>query len=270
MASTSNFSLAQIEALAEALVSTEHGLSHHEVGTLLANCSLVSDRLGSESRTSRLIRAFTANQNHLQSNVMILKFVRLAAEPARFINRQQAYEDFRERLNIVLTFVGYSVGEDGKLSSGTPATTLPAAQRRANELRTDLQARNVHPDVMRFCREELLTENYFHAVLEATKSLSAKIRQITCLEDDGALLVDQAFGSSEPSWIINPYQALSERKEQAGFCNLLKGIFGMFRNPTAHEARIHWFMEREDAADLLSILSLAHRRIDKATMRKRS
>ena len=34
----------------------------------------------------------------------------------------------------------------------------------------------------------------------------------------------------------------SERSEQSGFANLLRGTFGMFRNPTAHEARINWVM----------------------------
>ncbi len=40
----------------------------------------------------------------------------------------------------------------------------------------------------------------------------------------------------------------------------------MFRNPTAHAARISWDMCREDAEDLFSIVSLIHRRLDKAIM----
>jgi len=39
----------------------------------------------------------------------------------------------------------------------------------------------------------------------------------------------------------------------------VKGVFGMFRNPTAHEARVLWRMSKEDAEDLLSIASLIHR-----------
>ena len=55
------------------------------------------------------------------------------------------------------------------------------------------------------------------------------------------------------------------RREQTGFVNLLKGAFGMFRNTTAHAARIHWRMSKEDAEDLLSLASLIHRRLDAAT-----
>ena len=29
-----------------------------------------------------------------------------------------------------------------------------------------------------------------------------------------------------------------QRSEPSGFANLVKGVFGMFRNPTAHEARV--------------------------------
>ena len=56
----------------------------------------------------------------------------------------------------------------------------------------------------------------------------------------------------------------SQCSEQSGFANLIKGTFGMFRNPSAHEARILWAMGKEDAEDLLSLASLIHRRLDAA------
>ncbi|CDM57571.1 putative conserved protein [Rhizobium favelukesii] len=61
-------------------------------------------------------------------------------------------------------------------------------------------------------------------------------------------------------------QHRQRRSEQSGFANLVRGTFGMFRNPTAHDARIHWTMSKEDAEDLLTIVSLIHRRLDKAHM----
>jgi uncharacterized protein (TIGR02391 family) len=44
----------------------------------------------------------------------------------------------------------------------------------------------------------------------------------------------------------------------------------MFRNPAAHEAKIFWEMTKEDAEDLLSLVSLIHRRIDAAYMPARA
>lgn len=184
--------------------------------------------------------------------------------PARFIGRATEYEELRGAVNVALAFCGLSVGEDGQLSSIQPASTLSDAQRRAGELRAALNSRGVHTDVLSFCRQELLVDNYFHAVLEATKSVADKIRRRTGLDADGSDLVTQAFGGQNPRLKINGLQTASQRMEQRGFCNLLVGVFGMFRNPTAHEARVNWEISLEDASDLLSILSLAHRRIDTA------
>jgi uncharacterized protein (TIGR02391 family) len=69
---------------------------------------------------------------------------------------------------------------------------------------------------------------------------------------------------------INALSLESEKSEQRGFLNLVKGIFGMFRNTTAHAARIHWPMTKEDAEDLFSLVSLIHRRIDAAKMPPRN
>jgi uncharacterized protein (TIGR02391 family) len=84
--------------------------------------------------------------------------------------------------------------------------------------------------------------------------------------DDGGLLVDKSLAGDIPMLAINSLITDSERSEQRGFANLVKGIFGMFRNPTAHAARVHWTMEKKDAEDLLSVVSLIHRRIDAATI----
>jgi uncharacterized protein (TIGR02391 family) len=136
-------------------------------------------------------------------------------------------------------------------------------------LRADLTTRGVHPEVLRFCREELLADNYFHAVMEAVKSVAEKLRARTGLLDDGAALVDRALTGDPPMLAINPLKSESEKSEQKGFANLLRGTFGMFRNTTAHEARINWPMTKDDAEDLFSLVSLIHRRLDAAHMPSR-
>lgn len=150
----------------------------------------------------------------------------------------------------------------------TQAHTLREANRRAQELRADLTTRGVHPDVLRFCRSELVADNYFHAVLEATKSIADKLRSRTGLTDDAATLVDRALTGDPPTLAINPLSTESQKSEQRGFVNLVKGTFGMFRNTTAHEARILWAMNKADAEDLLSLASLIHRRLDAAISRR--
>jgi uncharacterized protein (TIGR02391 family) len=121
--------------------------------------------------------------------------------------------------------------------------------------------------VLKFCRAELVSNNYFHAVLEATKSVAEKIRQQSGLTSDGSQLVDDAFALGKagiPLLAFNSLQTDTERNEQNGMINLMKGMFSAFRNPTAHAAKISWTITEQDALDLLTLASLLHRRIDSA------
>jgi Protein of unknown function (Hypoth_ymh) len=116
--------------------------------------------------------------------------------PVNYREKRALFDTRRHALNEVLAFAGWQLGEDGQLRHVEKATTLSQAAERAGRLRSELQRRRVHPDVLHFCKAELVQENYFHAVLEATKSVADKIRQKTGLTSDGAPLVDAAFGHS--------------------------------------------------------------------------
>ncbi len=262
------FSQDQLEAIAGALGDTTDGLTGPEIQHLLASSKMVDP--GPITKRIRIYNAFVESQNTKRNRTHVLEFVRLAMKPARYSRAPERFEPMRALLNQALAFAGLVVDEAGNLTKIEVARTLPEAQRRARELRTDLEGRGVHPDVLKFCRAELLSDNYFHAVQEAVKSVADKMRTRTGLSDDGATLVDRVLGGDPPLLAINPRSTLSERSEQSGFANLVRGTFGMFRNPTAHEARIHWVMSKEDAEDLLTIVSLIHRRLDKAHMPPRA
>ena len=113
-------------------------------------------------------------------------------------------------------------------------------------------------------KAEIATDNYFHTVLEAMKSVTAKIRTLTGIYTDGAELIDNTLLGKNRCLAINSLKTDSERGEQTGFGNLLKGLYGTFRNPTAHEPKIEWQVSEEDALDVLSVLSYVHRKLDKA------
>ena len=256
------FTQDQLEAIAGALGDTSAGLTGTEIQYLLASSKMTDP--GPITKRIRIYNGFAESQNTKKNRTSILAFIRLAMKPARYTREPQRYEPMRALLNQALAFSGLVMDETGKLTKTETAQTLPEAQRRARDLRADLEGRGVHPDVLDFCRAELLADNYFHAVQEAVKSVADKMRSRTRLTDDGATLVDRVLGGSTPLLAINPYASASELSEQRGFANLVRGTFGMFRNPTAHEARINWTMTKEDAEDLLTIVSLIHRRLDKA------
>lgn len=256
-------------AIAEALGHTNEGLTGSEIDFLLPLVRIddVSPEL---KKSDRLYNAFAKDQNTRKHRRHILEFIRRAMRPERYIKDPSRFEQVRSRLNQALAFVGLVVTESGSLESADRVETLSEARRRAQELRADLTNRGVHPDVLKFCREELVADNYFHTVLEAVKSVADKLRARTGLTDDGVTLVDRALGGSPPMLGINPLKTETEKGEQRGFSNLVKGVFGMFRNPTAHEPRIYWPMTKDDAEDLLSLVSLIHRRLDTARMPPRT
>jgi uncharacterized protein (TIGR02391 family) len=258
------FSQDQLEAIAGALGDTNLGLTNAEIQFLITSSRMIDP--GPMIKRVRIYNAFVESQSSKQNRTHVLKFIRLSMKPARYSREPHRFEPLRALLNQALAFAGLVVDEAGNVSSTERATTLPEAQRRARELRLDLEGRGVHPDVLAFCRAELLADNYFHAVQEAVKSVADKMRTRTGLTDDGGALVDRALSGDPPLLAINSRSSVSEKSEQSGFANLVRGIFSMFRNPTAHEARVNWTMAKEDAEDLLTIASLIHRRLDKGHM----
>jgi uncharacterized protein (TIGR02391 family) len=262
------FTQSQLQAIADALGDPSEGLTGSEIGHLLVTCKML-DPSPEMAKRHRLYNAFVHSQNTRQDRLAILAFIRKSMRPELYVRSPERYEPMRVNLNRALIFAGLAVDETGEAIAVEKARTLTDAQRRAAELRTDLDIRKVHPDVLGFCREELLVDNYFHAVLEAAKSVADKLRARTGLMDDGAALVDGTLGGDSPILAINALSTESEKSEQRGFVNIVKGTFGMFRNTTAHAPKISWAVNRDDAEEVLTLLSMIHKRLDAAQVRKR-
>jgi uncharacterized protein (TIGR02391 family) len=265
MAAIAKLKETHLEAICGIVGDTSAGLTGSEIGRLLGRCS-IEDPLPTMTKRHRLFEALRAKQDRDGCANNILAFIQTVMDPARFLRSGDYFEQLRGDLNEALAFCGLHVTADGKIGLVEHATTIGEAQERAGRLRSKLIERNVHPDVLRFCRAELLQENYFHAVFEATKSVAEKIREKTGLTGDGVDIVDKAFGLAAPMLAINTLRTETEQSEQKGFATLLKGMFGTFRNPPAHAPRITWPIEERDALDLLSLVSYLHRRLDAAAV----
>jgi len=71
-------------------------------------------------------------------------------------------------------------------------------------------------------------------------------------------------GGKQPTLAINALATDTDKGEQRGFANLLIGVFGTIRNPTAHNPKVEWEMSGQDGLDILTMASLVHRKLDKA------
>ena len=256
---------AHLEAVCKVLGDTASGLTGGEIERLLRARGIADP--GPITKWQRLHQAFLAQQTRDRCANNVVAFIADAMAPARYLNSRQVFEIRRAALNVALAFEGLSVRDDGNVERREVAKTLSEAEGRASLLRRALQDRKVHPEVLKFCRAELLEDNYFHALLEATKSVADRLRGLTGLTEDGSELADKALmlgAAGHPRLALNSCGEESERSEQKGFAWLVKGLFGAFRNPTAHAPRISWTMSEQDALDILSTISYVHRRLDSA------
>ncbi len=258
------FTLNQIERISRVIGDTVDGISGPQIENHLARCSIPD--FGKNTKWKRLDLALSAQQECDGYANKVVQFIESVMEPVNYTGESELFNQRRTELNTVLSFSGITVGEDGKCRPATKAKTLSDAEQKAERLQRKLRERGVHHDVLRFCEARWLEDNYFHAVLEASKSLAEKIRERTGLTEDGAELVDTAFAfkAKVPFLAFSRLTTKTEQSEQAGLMNLMKGVFGTFRNPTAHDPEIKWEISEQDALDLMTMVSFLHRRIDTA------
>jgi uncharacterized protein (TIGR02391 family) len=261
------FDAEHLTSITKILAETNEGLTGSEIEHLLRQCK-IPDPTPSMTKWKRLYNAFVETQNQRQFGNHVVVFINRVMNPVQYTSNPQVFARRRDQLNTVLSFSGLFVGDDGKVRWSQKATNLDEALEKAGRLHASLTNRGVHADVLLYCRAELLRENYFHAVFEATKSIAAKIRSLSGLTSDGAMLAQEAFGlpkdGSPPILTINDLKTDTDRGEQRGFSNLLIGFFGTVRNPLAHNPKIEWPMEETDALDILTMASLIHRKLDRA------
>ncbi len=261
-----SFNEANLEQLCNVLGDTDTGLTGSEIGRYLQECGIADPNPGMTKRI-RLFDALVGRQRVDCCANNVCAFIHRVMSPVLHVQSLDYFKTKQGELNRVLSFEGLRLTDEGKLEQCKQARTISDAQAAADQLRRKLFDRGVHPDVLKFCRAELVQANYFHAVLEAAKSVAQKIRDKTGLASDGAELVDGAFGKGKKDLPVLAFNALStdsERSEHKGLMNLMKGFFGTFRNPTAHAPRIAWKVTEQDALDMMTVASLLHRRLDEA------
>jgi uncharacterized protein (TIGR02391 family) len=257
------FNASSLEAACKVLADTTTGLSGSEIGHILADMQL-PDPDASGTKWKRLFNALAFAQNRHQVGNHLIMFITRALSPVRYVSHADLFSTRRDNLNVVLSFSGFVVREDGKVARTNAEATLRGAKARAGRLRQVLEARGTHDEVLKYARSELLQDNYFHAVLEAIKGIAERIRVMSGLSGDGAELVTQALSTKAPILALNTLKSDTEISEQKGITNMIVGLFGAVRNPAAHAPKITWAMQEQDAIDILGLVSFVHRKLDGA------
>jgi uncharacterized protein (TIGR02391 family) len=224
-----------VRSLSEVLGRTEGGLSNKEIDELLAAAGIPDPTPAAPpgtyvaiSKRDRLYNALTARQRRDGCGNAVLAFVAKALAPVRFHDSPEGFDSMRAEVNVPLAFAGYEVDDAGKLRPKRQAETLSEARRRAMQLRSHLVDRGAHPRLLHYCVSEIDDDNYYHAVLEASKSLTDEIRRRTGRTEDGVPLIDVVFETGKrghPLLALSAMSTNTERSRQSGLANSLRGRF---------------------------------------------
>lgn len=259
------FSRESITAIARAIGDTQHGLTGSEIGDLLAELDLYDP--GPITKWRRIDEAFSDWQKRYGTSDRVITFLTRAMHLARYTDNQELFEKRRSLLNPPLSIEGMRINENGRVARAKQAESLTEIQKLTNSVKAELKRRKTHEQVLIYCEEEVLRHGYFHAILEASKSVFDRLREATSTDLDGAALVDNALSVKHGVLAINSLATSTERNEQTGLCNLVKSISGMYRNPVAHDPRLKRDVAEEELLEALTLISYVHRRLDDAHTR---
>lgn len=263
-----DLSQADVLAISKALADTDFGFTGTELGLLINQYGFV-DTDPSMTKYKRLYNSFAERCQREKSYNSIYMFIQKSMDPARGIVDGDKYDKRRMEVNKILMLKGLEIDDGGNFRSVQTAQGVSEVQRRTRELRQKLYGYGAHQYVLSCCKEELLAEDYFHAVQEAAKSLCDRVRKMTNLPEDGNELIQRAFSIKDPYIALNSLRTSSEQNQQNGFKEMILGIIHMIRNVTAHELRIRWDIYENAAVDVLQQISFLHKYLDQCVVVKK-
>lgn len=227
---------------------------------------MVCDLSTTETKYKRIFNAFAYELSVRKSDQKIIRFIENIFDLSHYGQDLSRFKNDRESVNSVLIYMGCLIDDSGKIISTKKPTNIDEAASRLNNLKNELEKRNIHFKVMKYCSVEYLANDYFHACFEAIKGLYKEIKELVNLDSDGENLIDRVFSKEKPLICINNYQTASERNEFFGFKNLLLFLHKSIRNFEAHETRLNNDLELEMVLDLFVCVSIAYKYLDRAQL----
>lgn len=235
-----------------------------KITNMLENLNLRTDE-DSENNTKwkRLYNA-AVNAHNYGDDSAIISIIEYTMNPINFIKVGSAeYKNLLNNMNTILLMRGLELTEAGKITTATKAKTLSEAEQRSTGLKAALKPYNIHPQILMFCRPEILTDNYFHLVLEATKCVLTELRIISKLSLDGIQLINACFDGKNPLIVFNKLETNQDKDEHKGLQSLLTLIVHWYRNPQAHTSKYLSYNTKEETIVALIIISKARILLEK-------
>jgi len=238
-------------------------LKHAQITEQLASAGIAQSQNGT-NKTDRIFYALKERQEQDKCGNRVLAFVVQLLNPKRY-NDESDYEQDRTSINEKLVYEGIEIDKSGRAKQVDKAKTISEAKSRSLKIKEKVHGIGVHRDILFYCEEEWLKENYFHAIFEITKSVAERLRQLSGYTTDGADLVDDCFGlgkDKKPMLAFNTLQTENDESEHKGFGNFCKGFFSMYRNPKAHTPKILEDTQLSQMTEVLVVATIIQNKLD--------
>jgi len=148
-------------------------------------------------------------------------------------------------------------------SSDTPFVYLKESNNKIDINKDDLIIQyldNLHPIIIKSSKQLYLDQHYQNSIEEAIKAINQYIRDKTGIQMDGANLIDKVFSVNKPVLSFSDLSTETQRNEQVGFMEMLKGFIKGVRNIFAHNPATD--IDSSVAFEYLVMASLFCKRID--------
>lgn len=240
-------------------------ITHSQITEYLNNCNI--EQTNGSNKSDRIYSALKERQRVDGCGNNVAAFILKVISPKRYSDEIE-FENHRSLINEKLAFAGYAISETGQLKVCTKASTISEAKERSQKIKTKIHGLKIHYNIIPYCDEEWLRDDYFHAIEEVAKSVFDTLKQKSGnYAMDGAPLVDFCFAlkddkNPKPKLAFNRLSTDSEISEHKGFANFCKGFYGMYRNPKAHSSRKNEETSLEQLAEVLVVATIIHNRLD--------
>lgn len=240
-------------------------ITHSNITEYLKDCNISES--GGSNKTDRIYYALKERQDKDGCGNNVAAFILRIITPKRYSDELE-FEGHRTLINEKLAFAGYFISEKGEIKLCSKASTISEAQERSQKIKNKIHGMKIHHNIIPYCDEEWLRDDYFHAIEEVAKSVFDVLKQKSGnYSIDGAVLVDFCFAlkdekSPKPKLAFNMLSSDSEISEHRGFANFCKGFYGMYRNPKAHSSRKNEETSLEQFAEVLVVATVIHNRLD--------
>jgi len=259
---TNSFDLNILRSISK--IIGEDVLTHKQINEQFQNAGITDTGEGT-NKPDRLFYSLKARQKQDNCGNNVLSFIVNIINPKRY-NDETEFEKHRTAINEKLLYEGIEIDKAGQPKIVDKAKTISEAKRRSQKIKDKVHGIGVHADILPYCEAEWLNENYFHAILEITKSVAEKLRQKSGFTSDGAELVDECFGlgkDKRPMLAFNTLLTSSDESEHKGFSNFIKGFFSMYRNPKAHDPKILEDTQLTEMTEVLVVATIIQNKLDK-------